>query len=406
MVTSLPLRRLAAALLLVSAAYSHAADPTVSNVRAAQKTGTKQVEIYYDLSGSTSPVFVSLQVSSDGGTTFAVPANALTGHVGAGVSLGKNKKITWNAGADWNNQLSNTVKFRVTASETPPITGEFALIPAGWFEMGDAFGEGWTDERPVHSVYVSAFYMGRYEVTKELWDEVRAWGLNHGYTDLLDSTGLWGAGNGPNYPVEALSWHEIVKWCNARSEKENRTPCYRVDGAVHRTGWSDAVTCNWNADGYRLPTEAEWEKAARGGLGGKRFPWGNTISHTEANFWNVGGESYQTGTTGPHPLWFNNTWVIYSSPLGSFAPNGYGLYDMAGNVWEWCWDLCDDGNYYNTAPSTNPRGPDVGQYGSGRVIRGGGWISDARGTRCAGRNGNWPDIASNGLGFRLARGQP
>ena len=103
---------------LLLAGHLNAADLTVSNVRAAQKTGTKQVDIYYDLSGSASPVFVRLQVSSNSGNTFAVPATTLTGHVGAGVAPGQNRKITWNAGADWNNQLSNTVKFRVTAERS------------------------------------------------------------------------------------------------------------------------------------------------------------------------------------------------------------------------------------------------------------------------------------------------
>lgn len=113
-------RSLCLAISLLVTVPVNAAHPTVTNVRAAQKTGTKQVEISYDLSGSTSPVHVSLQISSNGGTTFAVPANTLSGAVGAGVSLGTNKTITWNAGADWNNQLSNTVKFRVTATGSLP----------------------------------------------------------------------------------------------------------------------------------------------------------------------------------------------------------------------------------------------------------------------------------------------
>ncbi|MCB1132201.1 MAG: SUMF1/EgtB/PvdO family nonheme iron enzyme, partial [Verrucomicrobiae bacterium] len=174
----------------------------------------------------------------------------------------------------------------------PQPTGEFALIPAGTFQMGDQSDPlvGYSHELPVHSVYVSAFYMGRYEVTHQLWENVRAWALNRGYTDLLESTGWLSLSKGPGYPVESIPWYEIVKWCNARSEMENRTPCYRVDGVVYRTGWQDAVTCNWNADGYRLPTEAEWEKAARGGLNGKNFPWGNTISQSQANY-----DSYWSG---------------------------------------------------------------------------------------------------------------
>ena len=269
---SLPVRCLVLAAL--SAALTQAADPTVSNVRAAQKTGTRQVEVYYDLSGSASPAFVSLRISSDGGTTFAVPATTVSGAVGAGISPGNNKKITWNAGADWNNQISNTMKFRVTASDTPPAPDGFALIPAGSFQMGDQSNPlvGWSDERPVHSVYVSAFYMGKYEVTKELWDEVRAWGLNNGYTDLPVGNGSY-ASKGANHPVHSINWYAMVKWCNARSQKEGLTPCYTVSGTTYKTG-SSAPDCNWNANGYRLPTRGGVGEGGAGWAEREEFPVG------------------------------------------------------------------------------------------------------------------------------------
>ncbi len=380
-----PLVRSLCLVLSILATPVFAADPTVTNVQAAQKVGTKQVEIYYDMSGSTSPVFVSLQVSSNGGTSFAVPVAALTGDVGANIALGRNKKITWNAGVDWNNQLSNTVKFRVTASDTPPAPDGFALIPAGSFQMGDQSNPlvGFINELPVHSVQVSAFYMGKYEVTKELWDTVRAWGLNNGYTDLLVGNGFY-ASKGANHPVHSINWYEMLKWCNARSQKENLTPCYAVGGATYKTG-NSAPDCNWNANGYRLPSEAEWEKAARGGLSGQNFPWGNSINYSNAN--------YRT----------NPTYAVnaqpYSSPVGSFAPNGYGLYDMAGNVSEYCWDWYEN---YSASSQTDPRGP---VSGSDRVLRNGGWTSDANDCRVA-RRINYPPGGRDGIkgvGFRVAR---
>ena len=158
-----------------------------------------------------------------------------------------------------------------------------ALIPAGSFQMGDTFSEGYSAERPVHSVYVSAFSMDSCLVTKALWDTVYNWAITHGYT--FDNAG---AGKASNHPVQTVNWYDAVKWCNARSEMEALTPCYYTSSAlttVYRTG--DLSVSNaavfWSATGYRLPTEAEWEKAARGGLSGQRFPWGNTISWTQAN---------------------------------------------------------------------------------------------------------------------------
>jgi len=200
------------------------------------------------------------------------------------------------------------------------------FIPGGVFQMGDALGEGATSELPIHSIYVSGFYMGRYEVTKGLWDEVYNWATNHGY-----SFGNPGSGKASNHPVYAVSWYDVLTWSNARSEMEGRVPCYNL------TDWS----CNWNANGYRLPTEAEWEKAARGGLNAKRYGWGDLIAHSNANY-----DLDPAYNDGVYP---------YSSPVGSFAPNGYGLYDMVGNMREWCWDRYDSA-YYVSSPPSNPRG--------------------------------------------------
>ncbi|MCX6875856.1 MAG: SUMF1/EgtB/PvdO family nonheme iron enzyme [Verrucomicrobia bacterium] len=291
--------------------------------------------------------------------------------------------------------------FRV--STQPPVPAGFALIPAGIFQMGNALsasGDGYSDELPIHSVYVSEFLLAKYEVSKTLWDDVRAWGLTHGYPDLAigSESGGTNCSKGPTYPVHSITWYDMVKWCNARSEKEGLTPCYTASGAVYRTG-SSAPACNWAANGYRVPTEAEWEKAARGGLSGMRFPWGDTINHTYANYYNAGYFYESPQNQGWHPTYATGDYP-YTSPVGSFAPNGYGLYDMTGNVWEWCWDWYSS-NYYSSSPGSDPRGA---ASGTDRVNRGGSWYSLAYFCRVGSRSGYDPAVSSNRyVGFRLAR---
>ncbi len=364
-----------------------AADPVVSNISAVQRAGTKLVDITYDVTADTSTVLVALEISNDGGQTFTVPAVTTSGALGAGIATGTGKVITWNAGVDWNGRPSSQLRFKVVADDL------FVTIPAGSFTMGRTSGDTESHAPPPVNVTVSQFYMGKNEVTKAEWDVVRTWAISNDYTDLGA-----GAGKASNHPVQTVSWWDVIKWCNAKSQKEGLTPCYTVSGSVMKTG-TTAPTVNWTANGYRLPTEAEWEKAARGGVIGKRFPWGeDTISHTKANFNNIGTETYKTGTTGYHPTYYTGA-VPYTSPVGSFAANGYGLYDMAGNVWEWCWDWYGASTYVNGA--TDPRGAASGTY---RVFRGGAWNYSADSCRAASRYiGFTPSYSNVDNGFRVAR---
>jgi formylglycine-generating enzyme required for sulfatase activity len=267
--------------------------------------------------------------------------------------------------------------------------------------MGRTSGD--TDgDAPSVTVNVSTFYMGKHEVTKALWEEVRTWAVTNGYTDLAT-----GEGKATNHPVQTVSWWDVIKWCNARSQKDGLTPVYTVNGDVMKTG-TTIPEANWRASGYRLPTEAEWEKAARGGVSGKRFPWGtDTISHSQANYYAFslfGASAYDYDLSAGAVSKFHPTYEInsqpYTSPVGSFAANGYSLHDMSGNVAEWCWDWYLTSSYVNGV--TDPRGA---ASGTNRVVRGYSWSDSANTARCSFRGyiTPYPDRYQNRYGFRVAR---
>ena len=185
-----------------------------------------------------------------------------------------------------------------------------------------------------HQVAISPYSIDSREITKGLWDSIRAWALQNGYN--FSNPGL---GHSSEHPVHSVSWYDCVKWANALSEHEGLTPCYYTDGnrtQIYRTGEMDLTNymVNWTANGYRLPTEAEWEVAARGLLVGAKYAWGETASTTKANY--------------------DQSLIGKTTPVGTYASTGYGLHDIGGNLREWVWDWKDDRTYAYDFKETFP----------------------------------------------------
>jgi formylglycine-generating enzyme required for sulfatase activity len=219
---------------------------------------------------------------------------------------------------------------------------EFVFIKGGCFEMGDTFGDGSKDEKPVHDVCVDDFYLGKYEVTQGQWQAVM--GANPSYFKNC----------GSNCPVETVSWNDVQEFISRLNQRSGKR--------------------------FRLPTEGEWEYAARSG--GKWEKWSGTNSEGE-----LGQYAWYIGNSG------SRTHVV-----GEKRPNRLGLYDMTGNIWEWCSDWYGE-NYYQGSPRNNPEGPG---NGSTRVLRGGSWNGSPRKVRAADRFGLVPTLRAISLvGFRL-----
>ncbi|MBO4706299.1 MAG: SUMF1/EgtB/PvdO family nonheme iron enzyme [Spirochaetaceae bacterium] len=234
-----------------------------------------------------------------------------------------------------------------------PTTTGFVLVQGGTFKMGSTNGE--KDEKPVHSVTLSSFYMCDHEVTQAEYKAVT--GSNPSYF------------SGNNKPVEQVSWYDAIEYCNALSRKEGLKPCYTSSNGVY--------TCDWTANGYRLPTEAEWEYAARGGNKSKDY-------------------KYSGGNAAGNVAWSKDN-SSSTHDVKSKNANELGLYDMSGNVAEWCWDWY--GSYGSTS-STNPKGASSGSY---RARRGGSWSDASSATSVTYRDGNSPNRTANNRGFRVVR---
>ena len=261
----------------------------------------------------------------------------------------------------------------------------FVLIPAGTFQMGSK--KGLDDNKPVHEVTITkSFYMGKYEVTQAEYEKYCNYGSSSPSSDK---------GDGDNYPAYYVSWYDALVYCNKRSMEEGLTPCYSISGNTDPKDWGEvptssdntwnAVVCNWNANGYRLPTEAEWEYAAR----------------AEDN--TVASLTY-SGTSDVNELgdyaWYGNT-KDASHEVGTKLPNAFGLYDMSGNVWEWCWNWFTNSYDAEAEGGSDPTGSSAV---SGRVCRGGSWNLNSDDCAVSCRSYGIPfsryDVS---LGFRVVR---
>lgn len=266
--------------------------------------------------------------------------------------------------------------FAGAACAAPSVPGEMTLIKGGTFAMGSPESENWREADEVrHTVTVSDFYIGTREVTQAEYRAIT--GTNPSEF------------KGDDLPVETVSWYDAVKFCNLRSAKEGLTPAYTIDG--------ENVTWNRDADGYRLPTEAEWEYAARAGSEAP-FSIDPSPSPEQANYYghypyNIEQNYFSTGNLDVKP----GAYRARTVPVGSFKPNAWGLYDVHGNVCEWCWDRY---GAYPAGPAADPAGP---ESGATRVCRGGGWNDFAKHLRCAYRSSQTPDDAFAARGIRLAR---
>jgi len=248
-----------------------------------------------------------------------------------------------------------------TGITSTTIPSNILLIQGGTFTMGSPSSErgSYGDERPRHQVTVRSFYMGKYEVTQKEYEEII--GTNPSYF------------KGENLPVERVRWFDAVIYCNRRSQREGLTPAYTISGS----GNNRTVTWNRDANGYRLPTEAEWEYACRAGT--------TTAFNTGEN------ASDETG-------WYHKNSRRRTQPVGQKPANAWGLHDMHGNVWEWCWDWSLR-SYTNNA-QTDPVHNEVTGY---RIRRGGCWSNSDRSIRSAFRNAARPYFENSEIGFRIAR---
>ena len=266
-----------------------------------------------------------------------------------------------------------------TAGNRQPqlASSNMILIPGGTFEMGDTFGDGLGSEQPVHAVELNDFYLSKFAVTFAEYDAFCEATDRNRPDDLS-----WGRGQ---HPVINVSWYDVVVYCNWLSEQEGLTPVYTING--------ENVSAKWTANGYRLPTEAEWEYAARQGGQKVRFGNGRDVADpAEINF--NGSKKYKEYYS------IAGDYKEKTVPAGSLnSPNSLGLYDMSGNVCEWCWDWFDN-DYYKKSPRNNPTGA---KSGTDRVYRGGGLNDVPLRCRNTYRYGLPPVYRYANIGFRLAR---
>ena len=395
-------------LLSATLAQAQSNELLVSHVLAALDPQTAKVDVWYRLETvDNGPATVRLALSLDSGATYPHLCTTVSGDVGAGVLPGTGKHIVWNAAADFPGLSSSTCRLRVTADDEQCEVPGFVAVAPGTFMMGSPTTEdGRHDNEAQHQVTLThSIYVQATEVTNQQYRDMAQWAYDNGhvtatasglydnldgstqilkhlgaqYYEIAFSAGVFSCIN-PTHPVKYVTWYGSVAYCDWLSLQQGLPRAYN-----HSTGECNAGN-PYGAPGYRLPTEAEWEYACRAGTQ-TPFSTGSCLdAGTEANY--DGRYPYTGCPTGPYVGW--------TVPAGSYPANALGLYDMHGNLWEWCNDWY--GAYGEIV--TDPVGAGVGGF---RVIRGGSWISVARYGRAALRRGFAPSSVSYYLGFRVVR---
>ena len=270
---------------------------------------------------------------------------------------------------------------KIYGEESPKILNgikKMILVPSGNFIMGEK-DNNFSDEKPEHVVTVKSFYMDETPITYKNFAKYVADGGN--------KTRYWQyeSYNMEENPISGINWYQAVDYCNWRSEKENLTPAYKISNKLDAWGYQ-LWELDTSSNGYRLPTEAEFEYAARGGLEGKKFPWGDEFNPKFANYDDERG------------LMKGDWWRL--AKVKDTPANNYGLYGMSGNVWQWTNDWYDK-NYYATSNKDNPKGPDTGRT---KVMRGGSWGSISPDyLRVSKRSAMAPSNYNYDVGFRCVR---
>lgn len=284
--------------------------------------------------------------------------------------------------SSWTASISQQRSFYYVTALTAGITNTLIQVPGGSFIMGDTRGGLTYYEQPIHTVVLNPFYLSKYPVTQAE------------YTAVMGSHPAFSYGAGDSYPVYGLRWYSALQYCNLRSINEGLSPVYTISGSTNPADWGavptdyntvynapwDAVICNWTANGYRLPTEAEWEYASRGAA--------NNPDHLYSGSDDLNAVGWYLSNSGNS-----------SHPVGSKSPNALGIYDMSGNLYEWCWDWWGQ-YYYSSSPSDNPKGP---LSGLARAKRGGYWGADVNFCRVARRSSFDPYRTAHYIGFRVCR---
>jgi formylglycine-generating enzyme required for sulfatase activity len=402
---SYPILLLLAATMATAAAAQNV-PPQVTHVWAQQRPNTRLVDVNYSVVDPDNSALSVRLTLLDGSGSVVRQCTAVTGDVGAGVAPGANRHITWDAGVDFQNQHGGDYRLRVTADDGVGPTG-FALVPPGTFMMGSPTTEPsrFTNETLHQVTLTRGIYVQTTEVTNQQYRDLAQWAYNNGhvtattsglYDNLDGSTQLLkslGAGSyeitfsagvfsciNPTHPVKYVTWYGAVAYCDWLSLQQGLPRAYN-----HST-WQCNAGNPYTATGYRLPTEAEWEYACRAGT---QTPFNTGACLTAGTQANYDGRYPYTGClAGPYVGW--------TVPVGSYPANAFGLYDMHGNLWEWCNDWW--GTYGGTV--TDPVGAGAGSY---RVIRGGSWDVIAQYCRSASRSYAYPVNSRYIIGFRPVR---